>query len=54
MSTLNLREAIMQRYSQDKILEVALNQLKEKLIRKDTKLRRKNDDGKKREFLISH
>ena len=44
----------MTNHFHDKILDIALQHLKEKLIRKNTKLRRKNDDGKKRKFLVSH
>jgi len=42
----------MTKHHQSKILEVALKQLKEKLIRQNTKLRRKNDNGKKRDVVV--
>jgi len=43
----------MSPYHQNKILEMAIKQLKGKLLRKDSKLKRKNDTGAKREFLLA-
>ena len=42
---------MLQRH-QNKILELALQQLKEKLLRQGSKLKRKNDDGQKRKIVL--